>query len=123
MFQAVQCLLYVEDPAKSAAFYADLLGKPAKTLSPFFAVVTLQDGVELAFWARAKAPAQWNSTGESGELCLIVKDEAALRDLHAGWAGKGVTVLQAPEKMYFGGFNCVVEDLDGHRIRLSTPDR
>lgn len=122
MIQAVQMLLYVQDPAKSAEFYAQLLGYPARKLSPFFAVVKLEGSLELAFWARSKAPAAWTSTGESGELCLVVADEAELRALHQAWASKGVKTLQAPEKMYFGGFNFVAEDPDGHRIRVSTPD-
>lgn len=98
MIQAVQMLLYVQDPAKSADFYADLLGYPARKLSPFFAVVKMEGSLELAFWARSKAPAARTSTGESGELCLVVQDGAELRALHAAWAAKAVTMLQAPKR-------------------------
>ena len=40
-------LLYVDDPPASAAFYADLLGKPALETSPTFAMLPLASEVML----------------------------------------------------------------------------
>jgi hypothetical protein len=63
-------LLYVDDPAPSAAFYADLLAVPIVEQSPTFAMLPLRDGVMLGLWSRhtvvprsAAAPerARWRS--------------------------------------------------------------
>jgi len=43
-------LLYVESPAASAAFYADLLGRPPVEASPTFAMFGLASGVMLGLW-------------------------------------------------------------------------
>ena len=45
-------LLYVDDPAPSAAFYADLLAAPIVEQSPTFAMLPLRDGVMLGLWSR-----------------------------------------------------------------------
>ena len=38
-------IFYVDSPAASAAFYANLLGKPAVEASPTFAMFALESGV------------------------------------------------------------------------------
>jgi catechol 2,3-dioxygenase-like lactoylglutathione lyase family enzyme len=43
-------ILYVRDAAASAAFYADLLGKPPVEASPTFAMFALASGVMLGLW-------------------------------------------------------------------------
>ena len=45
-------LLYVDNPPASAAFYADLLGKPTLETSPTFAMLPLNDEVMLGLWSR-----------------------------------------------------------------------
>ncbi len=117
-----QFLLYVDDPAQSAQFYGRLLGQEPRQLSPFFALVPLGPGFHLGLWSRAKAEADYPARGESAELCFIAPDKAALEALHAEWLGKGIAMAQAPRQMYFGGWNFVALDPDGHRLRVSTPD-
>jgi hypothetical protein len=45
-------VLYVDDPARSAASYADLLAAPIVEQSPTFAMLPLRDGVMLGLWSR-----------------------------------------------------------------------
>jgi hypothetical protein len=45
-------LLYVDSPAKSAAFYADLLARQPVESSPTFAMFALESGVMLGLWSR-----------------------------------------------------------------------
>src|SRR5471030_736205 len=45
-------LLYVDNPATSATFYAELLGKQPIESSPTFAMFALDSGVKLGLWSR-----------------------------------------------------------------------
>jgi hypothetical protein len=117
-----QVILYVSEPARSAEFYAALLERPAKILSPNFAVLDLAPGFQLGLLSRAKvqpsAPA-----GISGELCFIEDGLESLQRLHDAWVAKGVTIVLEPQLMYFGGHNSLGLDPDGNRLRVSTPDK
>jgi uncharacterized glyoxalase superfamily protein PhnB len=121
MLEPSQVLLYVEDPAKSSGFYADLLKKQPVLTSPHFALFDL-GGFKLGLWARNKVEPRPSAVGESGELCIIVADQAALQAVHRQWVEKGIPIALAPMKMYFGGYTFVGLDPDGHRLRVNTPD-
>jgi len=59
-------ILYVASPTASAAFYADLLGKPPVEASPGFALFALSSGVMLGLWAaHAVEPAATPAGGAS----------------------------------------------------------
>lgn len=45
-------ILYVANPSLSAAFYAQLLGKPPVESSPTFAMFALDHGMMLGLWGR-----------------------------------------------------------------------
>ena len=49
-------ILYVENPARSEAFYADLLGRPAVQSSPAFVMFAMASGVTLGLWGRGPPP-------------------------------------------------------------------
>ncbi len=113
-------LLHVEDHAASATFYNELLGIPIIEQKEDFAMLPLRDGVMLGLWSRHTVePA---STGQSGasEVAFTVADAAAVEALHAEWAGRGLTILQAPTQMSFGT-TFVALDPDGHRLRIFAP--
>jgi predicted lactoylglutathione lyase len=121
MPDAVFTLLHVSDPAASARFYATLLGQPAIEASPTFAMFALGPGAMLGLWKRdTVAPASAGAPGAS-ELGLAVADRAAVDAHHARWTDLGCTLLQAPTAMDFG-YTCVVQDPDGHRLRVFTPE-
>jgi predicted enzyme related to lactoylglutathione lyase len=121
MADAVFTLLHVSDPAASARFYEALLERSPLEASPSFAMFALGPGAMLGLWRReGVAPASAGSPGCS-ELALAVADRATVNARHARWVTLGITPLQAPTAMDFG-YTVVVQDPDGHRIRVFTPE-
>jgi predicted enzyme related to lactoylglutathione lyase len=113
-------LLYVEDVARSAAFYSRLLDKPIPESAAGFALLPAAPGLMLGLWRRDEvAPAPLAAPG-AGEIALTLADEAAVEAEHRRWQAIGVRVAQAPTRMDFG-FTCVGLDPDGHRIRAFAP--
>lgn len=112
-------LLYVADPTRSAAFYADLLGKPPVEASPTFAMFALQGGLHLGLWAAHTVQPAATAVG-GGELAIAVDGEPGVHALHRAWAAKGLQIAQLPVAMDFG-FTFVALDPDGHRLRVFAP--
>ena len=113
-------LLYVESPAVSSKFYADLLGRPPLEASPTFAMFALRPGVMLGLWARSTVePKAVANTGGS-EICFTVADDGAVEQAHADWRMRGIAIAQSPTNMDFG-HTFVGLDPDGHRLRVFAP--
>jgi len=112
-------LLYVESPAASAAFYADLLGRPPVEASPTFAMFGLASGVMLGLWARHAVEPAASGTG-GGEIAFAVGDVDTVHALHADWVERGLTIIQPPTDMDFGRTFAAL-DPDGHRLRVFVP--
>ena len=112
-------LLYVKSPTASAAFYADLLGKPAVEASPTFAMFALNSGVVLGLWAAHTVMPAANAPG-GGEIAFTVDGVAAVNDWFAAWQAKGLPIAQTPTAMDFG-HTFVALDPDGHRLRVFAP--
>jgi catechol 2,3-dioxygenase-like lactoylglutathione lyase family enzyme len=114
-------ILYVDNPPKSAAFYADLLGRPVREQSPTFAMLPLSDDVMLGLWShQAVEPAATGAVG-AGEIAFTVPDAADVSKLHGEWVARGLTIAQAPTVMDFGT-TFVALDPDGHRLRVFVPE-
>jgi catechol 2,3-dioxygenase-like lactoylglutathione lyase family enzyme len=113
-------ILYVDSPAASARFYAELLGKQPVEQSPTFAMFALDSGVMLGLWSRSTVePAAAAGTG-GGELAFTVADKAAVGATFAAWGKRGLRVAQAPTDLDFG-HTFVALDPDGHRLRVFAP--
>jgi len=113
-------LLHVEDVARSATFYGQMLGATPLEQSPGFAMLALGGGARLGLWKRAGVlPVSGGAPGAS-ELAFPVTDGVQVDALHAAWIGQGLTVLQAPEDREFGRTSTVA-DPDGHRVRVFCP--
>jgi catechol 2,3-dioxygenase-like lactoylglutathione lyase family enzyme len=113
-------VLYVENPQSSAAFYADLLGRPVIDSSPGFAMLPLSDSVMLGLWLRkAVEPAAVAPAGGS-EVAFTVADAAAVKATFADWQQRGLKILQEPVQMDFG-HTFTAADPDGHRLRVFAP--
>jgi catechol 2,3-dioxygenase-like lactoylglutathione lyase family enzyme len=113
-------ILYVDNPPTSAAFYADLLGRPVIEQSPTFAMLPLREGVMLGLWSRHTVePAASGAAGFS-EVAFTVADAAEVERIHDDWKARGLTILQAPTRMDFGT-TFVARDPDGHRLRVFVP--
>jgi catechol 2,3-dioxygenase-like lactoylglutathione lyase family enzyme len=112
-------ILYVDNPAASAAFYTDLLGRPPVESSPTFTMFALSSGVMLGLWSRHEVEPIAAAPG-GGEMAFTVGDANAVQALHADWSARGLAVVQAPIDMDFG-HTFVALDLDGHRLRVLAP--
>ncbi len=113
-------ILYVNNPAASAAFYADLLGKPPVEASPTFAMFAMASGVMLGLWScHTVEPAATASAGGS-EVAFTAADAKAVNAVHSDWRQRGLTIAQAPTAIDFG-YTFVALDPDGHRLRVFAP--
>jgi catechol 2,3-dioxygenase-like lactoylglutathione lyase family enzyme len=112
-------ILYVDNPAKSSAFYAALLERQPVQSSPTFVMFALESGVMLGLWARQTVAPAATATG-GGELAFTVADVAAVAALHANWRERGLSIAQTPVQMDFGT-TFVALDPDGHRLRVFAP--
>ena len=112
-------ILYVDSPAKSAAFYADLLGRAPVESSPTFVMFALESGVMLGLWARHTVLPEAQTPGGS-ELAFTVENRATVDTLHVDWRRRGLSIAQAPVEMDFG-MTFVALDPDGHRLRVFAP--
>lgn len=113
-------LLYVDSPTASAAFYADLLGKPPVEASPTFAMFAMDSGVMLGLWSRHTVEPAPSATGGGSEIAFAVADADTVSATHANWAARGLPILQTPTAMDFG-HTFVALDPDGHRLRVFAP--
>lgn len=118
-------LLYVDDPAKSAAFYEDILGQSPKDRFPTYVAFAFDSGLYLGLLGKrsaalAELPA--DGQGSRGEIAFMVEDAAAVEALYDDWRGRGITIAQLPATLAFGR-TFVALDPDGHRVRVCTPDK
>jgi catechol 2,3-dioxygenase-like lactoylglutathione lyase family enzyme len=113
-------ILYVDSPAASSDFYADLLGVAPVEASPAFAMFAMASGVKLGLWSRYTVePAASESVG-GGEIVFTVADLDSVRAVHADWSKRGLKIAQPPTAMDFG-HTFVALDPDGHRLRVFAP--
>ncbi|HBO5133972.1 TPA: VOC family protein [Pseudomonas aeruginosa] len=109
--------LYVDDPARSAAFYRRLLARESVEQSADFALFVFDNGFKLGLWARAGVAPASSVPGGGDELCFQVDSDDEVRCLHRLWREGGVEIVQAPQSMDFGYTFCGL-DPDGHRLRV-----
>ena len=114
-------LLYVDDPRASAAFYGRLLGLQPVEAAPTFCLILLGERLKLGLWQRKDVVPAPAAGGGGGELAITVADEAHVHAMHGEWAAAGVPVIQPPTRLDFGA-SFVVQDPDGHRVRVMTLD-
>lgn len=108
-------LLAVADPAASQQFYSGLLGIEPVESAPTFVLYVLPNGMKLGLWSKDEMePAPLAAGGV--EVTFSEDDDSAVRATYEEWKSKA-KVLQEPVAMDFG-FTFVVEDPDGHRIRV-----
>lgn len=113
-------LLFVDNPAASATFYAQLLGAQPVESSPTFALFALPSGLKLGLWSRGSAePAPTGAPGSS-EIAVALASNASVEETYAEWRARGLPIIQPPTEMDFGR-TCVTADPDGHRIRIFHP--
>lgn len=112
-------LLYVTDPAASARFYGDILGKTPIDSSDGFAMLEVRPGMMLGLWRKDTVSPEANLPG-GFEMGLPVESDADVDRLAIDWATRGISVAQQPEDMGFGRTFTAL-DPDGHRLRVYRP--
>lgn len=112
-------ILYVDNPAQSAAFYARLLGRPPVDSAANFAMFTLSSGVMLGLWAAHDVMPPATAVG-GAELAFALDSRQAVDDSHARWQGLTLPIIQPPTDMDFG-YTFTAHDPDGHRLRVFAP--
>ena len=112
-------LLFVENVARSAEFYARLLEKPVIEASPTFAMLPAGSNLMLGLWRRDGVEPPDGAPGGS-EIELTFADAAAVEAAHARWAASDIRIVQKPTRMDFG-YTFVALDPDGHRVRAFAP--
>jgi predicted enzyme related to lactoylglutathione lyase len=113
-------ILFVDNPAASATFYAKLFDLQPVEASPTFAMFKLPSGVMLGLWSRHTAEPAVAVTGGGAEVVIALADDAAVDAMHAQWQRQGLPILQAPVALDFG-YTFVATDPDHHRLRVFTP--
>ena len=109
-------LLYVNDPAQSAAFYAKVLARDPVEQSPTFALFILESGMTLGLWRKdSVVPAPDTDPGACELGCKVDHDQ--VRQIHDDWRQQGVTISLSPTDLDFGT-SFVATDPDGHRLRV-----
>jgi len=112
-------LVYVDDVARSEAFYASILGRGAVESSPTFAMLPAAPNLMLGLWRREGVSPKANQAGGS-EIAFTAVDDAEVDRLCAEWRARGVEIALAPTRMDFG-YTFVGLDPDGTRLRVFAP--
>src|SRR6187455_2381369 len=89
-------LLYVDQPAASARFYATLLGREPVESSPTFAMFALDDGLMLGLWARQGVEPRPAAGPGASELAFVLPSDAEVDAAHSRWTAQGITIAQPP---------------------------
>ena len=110
-------ILYVEDPATSAAFYANILNQKPVDSSPTFVLFALNSGLKFGLWSKHTVEPAATVVGGGAELCFDADNIESLHVIYNDWRQKGLTIIQSPTTMDFG-LTFVAVDPDGHRLRV-----
>ena len=113
-------LLYVDEPEKSAGFYARLLDRQPLDSSPNFVMFELAPGLRLGLWARRDVEPAPLGAEDAGELAMAAGTNEEVEALCADRKRKGATILQEPVTKDFG-LTFLTADPDGHRLRVFCP--
>jgi len=108
-------LLSVADPARSTTFYSQLLGQEPVENSPGFALYVLENGIKIGLWIASEIEPRPKPAG-GVEISFSEPDDEAVLGTYEKWS-EVAPVVQEPTRMDFG-FTFVVEDPDGHRLRV-----
>jgi len=113
-------LLYVADPAASAAFYERLFARAPLERSDTFAMFALREGVQLGLWARQTVAPKPLALPGGSEVTFAVEHVDAVKAVYEDWTRRGIAIAQPVTVMDFG-VTFVALDPDGHRLRVYAP--
>ncbi|MBW7981897.1 VOC family protein [Enterobacillus tribolii] len=111
------CILYVDNPATSAEFYAGLFGVAPVESAPTFAMFVLASGAKLGLWLKQDVEPPATAPAGGCELAFSLAGAKDVDATLADWRARGLTILQEPTHMDFG-YTFTAADPDGHRLRV-----
>ncbi|MBZ9935875.1 VOC family protein [Mesorhizobium sp. BR1-1-16] len=114
-------VLYVEDPAASAAFYEKLLGAAPAVMSPNFYAFPMAGNGTLGLWRKSHVKPEPTGSGAANEIGIMLPGADAIAACHERWSAAGVDFEQDLATLDFGP-TFVARDPDGHRIRVCLLD-
>lgn len=113
-------ILYVEQPARSAAFYEKLLGRAPLEASETFVMFPLEGGQMLGLWKREGVQPAPQAAAGGMEMAFTVQSPGLVDQTFVQWQAQGVRIAQEPLALDFG-YTFVGLDPDGHRLRVFAP--
>lgn len=120
MLQPDMVVLYVENPAASAAFYVKLLNLQPIETAPTFVLFVLESGMRLGLMSKHTVEPAPTALGCGVELGFNASDDDHLHTLHADWKKQGLDIILAPKAMHWG-LTFIALDPDGYRLRVFVP--
>lgn len=115
-------LFYVKNPLESANLYEKLFGQKPVAAFPSYVAFTFSNGFTFSLWSETAKNFVSSGTGHRSELAFMVPNDLEVRALRESWGKLGITIEQDLHQAVFG-LTFVALDLDGHRIRVCTPDK
>ena len=117
MLQPNAMVLYVDNLAKSSAFYQDILGLSPEESSPTFNAFTFANGVGLGLKTKnTVVPPATEAVGGT-ELVFSFDKPEQVDELFVQWQKKAIPFAQAPTELPFG-YTFVALDPNGNRLRV-----
>src|SRR5258708_15132943 len=113
-------IVYGDNHAASGAFYGDRLALQPVEASPTFVLFALDSGLMLGLWSRHTVEPPATFSGTSAELGFVAGGDAELDAIWRDWRNRGVTILQEPVALDFGGSFVAVAP-HGHRLLVFVP--
>ena len=114
-------IVYVTDIERATNFYRDLFEIEPVMVTPRYVPFEVAPGVIFALSNRGGEQVGPKTPRSFVVGLMVPRTEAAVDDVYARWAGKGVTVVEEPHDDVFGR-TFVVADPDGNLIRVSPVD-
>ncbi|PWE56289.1 drug:proton antiporter [Metarhizobium album] len=115
-------ILYVKDTKASTAFYRRLFGREPAVEAPNFTAFPLDGGFTLGLWAEANVKPDARGSGARSEIAFTLDGKGAVAAKYEQWKADGYDIEQPLTTMDFGP-TFVINDIDGHRIRVCEPDK
>ena len=115
-------IFYVKNPLESAVFYEKIFEKKPVAAFPTYVAFSFENGFNFALWSTIAKDFVSSGSGNLAEMVFMVTDETEVRRIRKLWGDLGVTIEQELFDAVFG-LNFVALDPDGHRIRVSIPDK
>jgi uncharacterized glyoxalase superfamily protein PhnB len=119
-FASAKPILNVKDAMASLSFYVEKLGFelvfawcPEGSRVPTFGEVRRGRAAIMLAQGDQGGPGMW--------IYLDVQSAEALDSLHAEYARRGARIAQPPEDKPWGQREMLVQDLDGHTLRMGVP--